>query len=72
MHPDVLCRSNSVRALQNHSAESHKAADLRRIPGVIAVAGGSHKTAAIRSALSSDLIDTFIINSALEKRFIGE
>ena len=48
------------------------AAGLRRIPDVIAVAGGENKTAAIRAALASGLINSLVTDAALAKRLIGE
>jgi DNA-binding transcriptional regulator LsrR (DeoR family) len=47
-------------------------AALSRIPDVIAVAGGEHKTSAIRAALASGLVNSLITDSALAKRLIGE
>lgn len=47
-------------------------AGLKRIPEVIAVAGGLNKTEAIRAALASGLINSLITDSALAKRLIGE
>ncbi len=44
---------------------------LKKIPEVIAVAGGPNKTDAIRCALASGLIDSIITDSALAKRLIG-
>lgn len=45
---------------------------LKRIPEVIAVAGGTQKTGALRATLASGLIDSLITDAALAKRLIGE
>lgn len=44
--------------------------ELRRIPDVIGVAGGVHKTEAVRSVLMSGLIQSLVTDSFLAKRLL--
>lgn len=44
---------------------------LRKIPEVIAVAGGSKKTAAVRAALASGLVTSLVTDAALARRLLG-
>lgn len=45
---------------------------LRKIPEVIAVAGGELKTGAVRAALSSGLIDSLVTDAVLAQKLIGD
>jgi DNA-binding transcriptional regulator LsrR (DeoR family) len=64
-------RGNVVEDIEDSCIAIDTAA-LRRIPDVIAVAGGEYKTSAIRAALASGLVNSLITDSALAKRLIGE
>ncbi|NRG43050.1 DNA-binding transcriptional regulator [Rathayibacter sp. VKM Ac-2835] len=45
---------------------------LRAIPEVIAVGGGARKTAAVRAALKSGLIDSLVTDTALAQRLLAQ
>jgi DNA-binding transcriptional regulator LsrR (DeoR family) len=48
------------------------AEQLAAIPNVIGIAGGVRKTAAIRAALSSGMINTLVTDSAVARELLGE
>jgi DNA-binding transcriptional regulator LsrR (DeoR family) len=61
---------NVVRGIEDYTL-SISDAGLRRIPEVIAVAGGPKKTSAIRAALLSGLIDTIVTDAELARRLLS-
>jgi len=62
----LMAREFSQRCL------SVTAEQLAAIPNVIAIAGGVRKTAAIRAALSSGMVNTLVTDSAVARQLLGE
>jgi hypothetical protein len=64
-------RGNVIEDIEDSCIAIDTAA-LRRIPDVIAVAGGEYKTSAIHAVLASGLVNSLITDSALATRLMGE